>query len=118
MVNNQLELGELFAAGEFVELEAVALDEGADAAAAALFAFANKREANGFGHASTCNIDNYIQKYCQETMKYTNYDLVCLLSFNLISFLDLPKYLFFRDIGHYRLLLCIVFCKQNIEVYI
>ena len=58
VVNNQLELGELFAAGEFVELEAVELDDGADAAAAALFAFANKREANGFGHASTCNIDD------------------------------------------------------------
>ena len=69
MVNNQLELGELFAAGEFVELEAVELDDGADAAAAALFAFANKREANGFGHASTCNIDD--QSHCQETMKYT-----------------------------------------------
>ena len=50
MVNNQLEL---FAADEFVELEAVELDDGADDAAAALFAFAKRREAKGFGHAST-----------------------------------------------------------------
>ena len=67
MVSNQLV--ELFAAELFDELEAVELDDGADADAAALFAFANKREANGFGHASTCNIDN--QGHCQETIKYT-----------------------------------------------
>ena len=51
MVNNQLV--ELFAAELFDELEAVELDEGADADAAARFAFANRREAKGFGQAST-----------------------------------------------------------------
>ena len=54
MVNNQLEfVVELFAAELFVELDAVEDDEGADAAAAALFALAKRREAKGFGHAST-----------------------------------------------------------------
>ena len=51
MVSNQLV--ELFAAELFDELEAVELDEGADADAAARFALANSREAKGFGQAST-----------------------------------------------------------------
>ena len=51
MVSNQLV--ELFAAELFDELEAVELDEGADADAAARFAFAKRREAKGFGQAST-----------------------------------------------------------------
>ena len=51
MVSNQLV--ELFAAELFDELEAVELDEGADADAAARFALANRREAKGFGQAST-----------------------------------------------------------------
>ena len=42
-----------------VELEAVEDDGGDDAAAAALFAFANKRDARGFGQASTCKEKNY-----------------------------------------------------------
>ena len=70
MVNNQLV--ELFAAELFDELEAVELDEGADADAAARFAFAKSREAKGFGQASTYQSEWYMR--CVTDLLHVNHN--------------------------------------------